>query len=230
MRPNEGARLDFVPSLGQLSESIGRRSLVGCLNLARAASAGELDYSLGYCGFSTEGDFRFARPIFIGPDELPSSFIPDEAERINNDRVQHGASLGLGAPLGSGEIRFSDYFVHSSGGEPGIDCCNGETAGQNREARSKDWNNLALLRWDAESVGGLGGDLEVTGFHRYDALDFEDPLRVFEDPIDLSAHVSTFGARVVDRWQIRSGPTHHDPGLQLDFSDDRFSYDDQSNR
>ena len=142
---------------------------------------------------------------YIGPDGVPSSFVPDEAERINNDRVQHASTLGLEHALGPGRIRFGDYFAHSRGGEPGVDCCGGETAGQNLAARSTDWSNLAQLGWRGESLGRLGNALDLSLHHRYEASAFEDPLRAHDDPIDVNADISTMGARLEDL----QGPDHN---------------------
>jgi len=199
-------------------------------SLFRAASAGPVDYSLGYCGLGTEGDFRFARPVFMGPDGVPAPFVPDEAERINNDRIQHGANVGLAGPLGRGRLRFGDYFAQSSGGEPGIDCCNGTSAGQNPAARSSDWSNLAQLAWRGESLGRLGDELELAAYHRYEESDFEDPLRPNDEPIDLRTSIATLGARLTDEWNVVLGSSRQALGLRLDTAHDRFDSDDQPDR
>ena len=159
-------------------------------SIFRAASAGSVDYSLGYCGFATQGDFRFQRPTYVSEDGQNSSFDYDEAERINNDRIQHGATLGLGVPLGRGQLRFGDYFAHSHGGEPGIDYCNEIDGCQNREARSTDWSNLAQLRWDASALGRLGDDLALSIYHRYESSAFENPPSdSYSDGIDANMHM-----------------------------------------
>ncbi|HEY5656895.1 MAG TPA: TonB-dependent receptor, partial [Myxococcota bacterium] len=199
-------------------------------SIFRSATAGSLGYSAGYCGLGTQGDFRFARPTYIGPDGVPQSPVPDEAERINNDRVQHASTLGLEHALGPGRLRFGDYFVHSRGGEPGIDCCGGETAGQSPEARGTDWSNLAQLGWRGESLGRLGSALDLSLYHRYEASAFEDPLRPYDDPVDVNADISTLGARLADRWKGALGPSRHEPGLQIDFANDRLDSSEQSDR
>jgi outer membrane cobalamin receptor len=199
-------------------------------SLFRAAAAGPVDYSFGYCGLGTEGNFRFARPIFVGPDGVPARFVPDESERINNDRIQHGASLGLAAPLGPGRLRFGDYFAHSRSGEPGIDCCNGVDAGQNPQARSTDWSNLAQLAWRGESLGRFGDDLAISAYHRYEESDFEDPLRPNDEPIDVRARISTLGTRLADEWNVALGPSRQALGLRIDFANDWFDSDDQPDR
>ena len=167
----------------------------GSVYLSERAAASS--YALGYCGFGTEGDFRFSRPVYRGPDGVESGFTPPEARRINNDRVQHGASLGLERSTGLGSLRFDDFFVYSAGGEPGIDCCGGVEAGQNSEARSRDWTNLAQLRWRFDGGEARADAVEVGLHHRYEVHRFRDPRPRFEDPpVDVRQRISTLGARV----------------------------------
>jgi len=156
----------------------------------------EVDYALGYCGFGTEGDFRFARPVFRGPDGVDSLFSPPQARRINNDRVQHAGTLGMQGEIGPGSLRFDDFLGYSAGGEPGIDCCGGEQAGQNARARNRNWVNLAQLRWRAGGFESPEDALEIGLHHRYEALRFRDPQPPFDDPLDLRQRISTLGARV----------------------------------
>jgi vitamin B12 transporter len=160
------------------------------------------DASAGYCGFSTEGDFEFARPTEIGGG-IPQGFEPDHATRLNNDRIQHGGTLGVGRSLGSGTLRFSDYAVYSEGGEPGFDSDNGVTAGQRTEARGRDLSNLALLRWEDRPHDWLGDELALSAYHRYERTHFDDPVAPLTAPIDVDAQLQTLGARAGDTWRFR---------------------------
>ena len=161
----------------------------------RSQRLAEIDYALGYCGFGTQGDFRFTRPVFRGPDGVESLFSPPQARRINNDRVQHAGTLGIQRELGAGNLRFDDFLGYSAGGEPGIDCCGGEQAGQNARARNRDWVNLAQIRWRAGDFTSADDALEIGLHHRYEALRFRDPQPRFDDPVDLRQQISTLGAR-----------------------------------
>ena len=67
-----------------------------------ADRAGVVDYSVGYCGFDTEGDFEFQRPT-ERIDGIIAPFEPDETERVNNDRRQHGATFLGGRSLRPGD-------------------------------------------------------------------------------------------------------------------------------
>lgn len=201
-------------------------------SLFRAAAAGPLDYSLGYCGLATEGDFEFSRPEFIGPDGVPSPAVPEHATRINNERRQHGATLGLGGELGPGALRFGDFFVHSRGGEPGLDDGTpGEGAGQNPRADSRDWSNLAQLRYETQGLMPAHDGMRLGLYHRYEDSDFHDPLQAnFGDPVDVHARLATLGARAGSTWQLPLGPLAQQLGLELDGLRDDFHSDEQPSR
>ena len=176
-------------------------------SLSHSGSTDRFDYSLGYCGIATEGDFEFARPVFE-IDGVPARFEPDHATRINNDREQHAGNLALGTPLFDGRLRFSDYGAYSSGGEPGVDSQNGKTAGQSTEARSRDLSNLAQLRWQRSDPAAFFDDIDLMVYHRYESSNFRDPLNGPLDPIDLDTRLSTpgllIGLRHSDEFDGRS--------------------------
>jgi len=190
---------------------------------------GSLDYSVGYCGFDTKGDFEFARPTQLG-EGVEADFEPDSATRLNNDRVQHSGSLALGLPLAGGTLRFTDFAVFSSGGEPGIDSGNGSIAGQSIEARSRDFSNLAQLRWTGPSPMGLGDEFEWRIHHRVERNRFRDPAVVIGDPIEVTTRLSTAGTRLSDRWHQQALGQTGDLAIQADFDHDRLRSSDQSGR
>jgi len=197
----------------------------------RAANIGlgdrNLDYSLGYCGLHTKGDFEFARPEYEGFEP----FDPSHATRINNERTQHGASLGLGSRVGPGTLRLGNYFSYSEGGEPGIDCCNGESAGQNPDADSTDWGNLAQLRYESDALTRAHEGLQLALYHRYEDSQYEDPLRAqFGDPVHTRAGVSTPGARAASAWELELGPIAQRFDVGLDGWRDHLDADAQPSR
>lgn len=200
-------------------------------SLFRAARAGPLDYQLGYCGLRTQGDFEFARPEFEGPDGGSAPFDPPSAQRINNERTQHGATLGLGTPLGPGALRFGDFFVHSHGGEPGLDCCNGEDAGQNPRADSTDWSNLAQLRYETPGWMPAHDGVVIGLYHRYEDSEYHDPLRaLFGEPVDLSTAISTLGGSAESAWQVALGPAQQQLELEIEALRDDLAADSQRSR
>jgi outer membrane cobalamin receptor len=201
----------------------------------RAASAGlgdrSLDYSLGYCGLHTKGDFEFARASYEDPDGNTSEFDPDRSTRINNERTQHGATLGLGSRIGPGTLRLAEYFAYSDGGEPGVDCCNGDDAGQNPEADSTDWSNLAQLRYESDPLTRAHDGLQLALYHRYEDSEYEDPLRApFGDPVHTRAGISTPGARATSAWRLDLGPVAQRFEVGLDGWSDHLDADMQPSR
>ena len=197
-------------------------------SLLHAGRLGGFDYSLGYCGLGTEGDFEFLQPTEkIGGVE--TSFQPEQARRLNNDLVQHTGNVGAGLELGPGRLHFSDYFVHAAGGEPGFDGGPGRTAGQNTEASSRDLLNLAQLRWEGQPHPWLGDDLELALHHRYERADFED-RSAFEAPVDLTTRLQTLGLRQQQRWRRAIALQPLELGLRLEGSQDRLDADDRRDR
>jgi len=170
-------------------------------SLSHSGSTDRFDYSLGYCGIATEGDFEFARPVFE-IDGVPARFEPDHATRINNDREQHAGNLALGTPLFDGRLRFSDYGAYSSGGEPGVDSQNGKTAGQSTEARSRDLSNLAQLRWQRSDPAAFFDGIDLMLYHRYESSNYRDPLNGSLEPIDVDTRLSTPGLQIGLRHSI----------------------------
>jgi outer membrane cobalamin receptor len=200
-------------------------------SLFRSDRIGALDVDAGWCGLRTEGDFEFARPEFEGPDGNTEAFDPDSATRINNERTQHGATLGLGAPVGPGRLRLSDFFVHSRGGEPGFDCCNGEDAGQNPRADSTDWSNLAQLRYEADPFLPAQTSAALGAYHRYEDSQYHDPLRaLFGDPVDVRAAISTVGGAAESAFELPVGPLAQRVSLALDGRRDDLESDSQRSR
>lgn len=191
---------------------------------------GSLDASVGYCGFSSEGDFEFVQRTERGENGSESHFEPERVTRQNNDRVQHGGTLGLSGALGPGTLRLSDYAVYSDGGEPGFDGNNGATAGQRTEARSRDLSNLAQLRWEGAPPRPLGDELELAAYHRYEHTRFADPIAVFRDPIDVSARLETLGARANDTWRFRPFGQKFAARVRLDGAQDWLHANDRRAR
>ena len=160
-----------------------------------SGSLGRVDYTLGYCGFATQGDFEFVRPT-TEIDGVSVTFDPDHAIRVNNDREQHAGTLALGTSLLGGRLHFSNYAAYSSGGEPGVDSANGVTAGQSTAARSRDLSNLAQLRWEREDSKAVFEDVKLMVYHRHESSTFRDPLRPLPAPREIDTRLSTPGARL----------------------------------
>jgi vitamin B12 transporter len=183
-------------------------------SLLHSGATENFDYTVGYCGFATEGDFEFARPVIV-IDGIPSGFEPDRATRVNNDREQHAGTLVLGTELLGGRLRFSNYGAYSSGGEPGVDSSNGVTAGQSTAARSRDLSNLAQLRWEQIGNDAFFEDVHLMLYHRYESSNFRDPLKSTPGPKQIDTQLSTPGLQFgVSHWGL---PLGHANGLEFRF-------------
>ena len=207
-------------------------------SLLHSGETKHFDYTLGYCGFSTEGDFEFARPVVV-IDGVESHFEPDHAKRVNNDREQHAGTLALGTPLAGGVLRFSDNAAYSSGGEPGTDSSNGVTAGQSTAARSRDLSNLAQLRWqrshsssatNASDADTFFDDIDLMLYHRYESANFRDPLNRFQGPIDIDTRLSTPGVQLGFRHLSTLFGQTHRVDLQADAAHDILRASNQNGR
>lgn len=188
-----------------------------------------LEYTAGYCGLSTEGDFEFARPV-LRSDGVTTRFQPDTATRINNEREQHNSNISLGGKLGPGSWRVMDIASYSSGGEPGLDSGDGPTAGQLREAHSRNLSNLIQVRWDGLSPTTLGEEFSVALFHRFQRARFVNPGIQFVEPIDSDTRLSTTGLRARDRWRYDVFGRSLATSFGLDVANDSIRANDRNGR
>ena len=176
----------------------------------RAAQYRELDYAVGYCGFTTDGDYLFS------PLERQTSGLPPTPRgslpRINNHRVRHSANLDVGGALGEKSyLRFQDYITYSSQGEPGLGTLpDVPQGGQNPFAHSRDTHNLARLSWTAHDLGEWGHTLQAALYHRYQRDEYRDPgVGPNESPSDQLTRVQTFGFEAEDRFEIQAFGVGH---------------------
>ncbi|MFO0689725.1 MAG: TonB-dependent receptor [Myxococcota bacterium] len=198
-------------------------------SLLHASEWKGIEYAAGYCGLSTDGDFKFARPV-LRSDGVVTRFQPDTATRINNDRVLHNANLSVGRAIGRGRLRAMNIASYSSGGEPGLDSGDGPTAGQLERAHSRNLSNLAQLRWEGPSPTGLGDDFSVALFDRFQRARFISPEQGLTASIDLDTRLSTTGLRARDRWQVGLLERELVTNLGLDVSRDAIASNDRNGR
>ncbi|MFP6654585.1 MAG: TonB-dependent receptor plug domain-containing protein, partial [Myxococcota bacterium] len=198
-------------------------------SLLHSGVSNDLDYRFGYCGFSTQGDFKFARPITV-IDGIPIGFEPDRATRVNNDREQHAGHWALGGKLLGGSLRFSNYTVYSSGGEPGADSANGLTAGQSTAARSRDLSNLAQLKWHRILKNAFFNDVQLMLYHRHESSNFRDPLRTAPGPNEVDTRLSMPGLTLALRHQAAPFGQESQLDLRLEAVHDSLRATNQSGR
>ncbi|MFL2937022.1 MAG: TonB-dependent receptor plug domain-containing protein [Myxococcota bacterium] len=176
----------------------------------RAAQYRELDYAVGYCGFTTDGDYSFS------PLERETSGLPPTPTRplarINNHRIRHSANLTLGGALSEKTyLRFQDYITYSSQGEPGLGTLpDVPLGGQNPFAHGRDTQNLARLAWSGRDLGEWGHDLEAALYHRYQRDQYRNPgTGPNQPPVDELNQIQTFGFQGRDRFEVQAlGASH----------------------
>ncbi len=194
----------------------------------RSARAGPLEYAAGYCGFTTEGDYSFARPVF-GQTTLPG---PPVIKRVNNRRERHSASLSLGGDITGGtHLRFRNYVTYSSHGEPGLASGSGITGGQDLEAHGRNTHNLAQLDWSTSDRGRLGDEILFSAYHRYQRDHYRNPGEQEDDePTDTLTRVSTFGISASSHWRRELLAADHRLSLKLTARRDSLYADGWDNR
>lgn len=170
-------------------------------DVQRSGQAGPVEYGVGYCGFVTDGDYRFARPEIQNPS-VPTTPRPDLV-RINNHRSRQSGNLALGADLGPGHLRFQDYLTYTSHGVPGLDSGEGPLGGQNPFAHAWSTHNLARLVYSVDDLGAWGEGFEASLHHRYQRFAFDDPgVTAIDVPRSILTEVQTLGADAENHWNI----------------------------
>lgn len=197
-------------------------------DVLRSGRAGPLEYGVGYCGFTTDGDYSFARPDIQVQTQAPSQRPP--IIRINNHRVRHSGNISLGGEVGEhGHVQFSDYLTYSSQGEPGLDAGAGAFGGQNPYAHAWSTHNLARLAYSAEDLGVFGDTFEASVHHRYQRLAFDDSgVSANDAPVSTLTQVHTFGLDAEDAWSFDALAADHELTLLVDARRDVLYDDDVS--
>lgn len=192
----------------------------GEASVSSAGIADAWEYSVGYQGFVTDGDYRFQRPavrvggVSIVPD-------PDEVERINNRAEQHAALVRVGRAFGShAYASLLDYGVVTSRGQPGLDAGTGETAGQQRKAHERVTRNLASLRLEVTPPRWPGGRGELGAFHRIERSAFHDSEPSLggglADELDTRHENEAFGSHAAAVIESHHGPLSQRSEWRLD--------------
>ncbi|MDG2049450.1 MAG: TonB-dependent receptor [Myxococcota bacterium] len=170
-------------------------------DVQRSGQAGPVEYGVGYCGFVSDGDYRFARPEIQNPS-VPSTPRPDLI-RINNHRSRQSGNLSLGTDIGPGHLRFQDYLTYTSHGVPGLDSGDGPLGGQNPFAHAWSTHNLARLVYSVDDLGGWGNGFEGSLHHRYQRFAFDDPgVTATDTPRSILTEVQTLGADLENHWNF----------------------------
>jgi outer membrane cobalamin receptor len=135
------------------------------------------DVSLSYCGFRTDGDFRFQRARqFVGGIPTGSAKIE---ERINNESVRHSGLAQIGRSLGSGKFRVTQLIGYVDRGAPGLE------SNQRPDSEERNLSSLTSIVLEHPVPGLPSGLFEAVLSHRFERNAFEDePFTLASEPID----------------------------------------------
>ena len=175
-------------------------SVEGSVRHARQIGAWGL--SLAYCGFHTEGDFRFqqARRVIDG---VPVGNAPT-IERINNESDRHTAITHLERAIGDGELRLTQLVTHLERGVPGSEF------DQRPNSEERDISSLTSVTFDTSLAALPGASLDFGLSHRYEGDDYRDPdAFIGGDPIDTETDVQNLTARSGARYERDLLAGHH---------------------
>jgi vitamin B12 transporter len=177
----------------------------------------EIETSLGYSGFHTDGDWEFE----AARRETDSGIVSGGGtyERVNNESEAHSVLMTVARDLASwGRISVRDSFLYDSSGRPGPDWLDfGELRGQSLTAHQRRTRNVASAVLDVAGLldSPVGGSLQV--FHRYDRSRFTDPEPPFLEVIDSDNRNHSAGTRLNADGEWPLGPTTHALSLGSEF-------------
>ena len=161
-------------------------------SLRHTRRIGDWGASLAYCGFHTEGDFKFQR-VRPSPGGGSSPIEP----RANNQADRHTGILRLDREIGGTRLGLTQLVNHLDRGTPGSD------SNQRFFAEEQNLSLLTIARLDGELppiLGGHGasvGNFEALLAHRYERNDFRDPeITPGQDLIDTETQVHSLTPRL----------------------------------
>ena len=171
-------------------------------SLRHARQIGDWGLSLAYCGFHTQGDFRFqqARRVIDG---VPVGNAPT-IERINNESDRHTAIAHVERTFGEGELRVTQLVTHLERGVPGSEF------DQRPNSEERDISSLTSVTFDTPLVSLPGTSLDFGLSHRFEGDDYRDPdAFIGGDPIDTETDVQNLTARSGARYERDLLAGHH---------------------
>ena len=171
-------------------------------SVRHARRIGDWGVSLAYCGFHTEGDFRFQRARRV-IDGIPVGNV-DTIERINNEADRHTAIAHLGRSIGGGELRVTQLVTHLDRGVPGSEF------DQRPNSEERDISSLTSVTLDTPIAPMPGATLAIGLSHRYEGNDYRDPdAFIGGNPIDTETDVQNLTARSGARYERDLLAGHH---------------------
>ena len=166
-----------------------------------SGSVGNTDFSVGYAGLKTDGDFTFQRLVFE-QDGATTRFSPPTAKRLNNRAEQQSGIATLRRETASGdELRFLQFGSFVSRGMPGLGSGGGARAGQRVDAHTRNTRSVSQLVFEGHDGRPVSGSARVS--YSFERSHFRDPEPRFEagEPIDSR----TDNGAVSGRLELRGG-------------------------
>ena len=156
-------------------------------SLRHARRIGPWDLSFGYCGFHTEGDFKFQQNGFeAGGIRTGGSPI---LRRINNEAERHTGIAEISRALGDGRIGVTHLSSDLDRGAPGF----ARIETQRAEAREENYGALTSLAFEYPIEPIPQGRLDVSLAHRFERNRFRDPIpQSGAQPIKIRTEVHGF--------------------------------------
>jgi len=144
--------------------------------------------SLSYCGFHTDGDFKYQRSQEISGG-VPIGSSPT-VTRHNNEADRHTALAQVAHPVGKGRLKITQLFSYIDRGTPGLE------RDVRLHAHEKNLSLLtsAVFEYPVRSLPE--GEFEWLLSNRVERNDFEDPMTdLATEPIDTETVVQSWSTR-----------------------------------
>jgi outer membrane receptor protein involved in Fe transport len=153
------------------------------------------DLSLSYCGFHTDGDFKFRTAVpFVQGMPIGSS---STETRTNNEANRHTTLAQIGRSLGPGHLKLTQLVSHLDRGTPGDDRAPSNFADEN------DLSILTSTVFNSPITSFPKGRLRASMSHRFERNDFNDPeTGPARNSIDIETTVHNLTARSILNFEL----------------------------
>lgn len=219
-RPGDRPRTDATLEAGSFGSYSG--------SLLRTERRAGTEFTLGYDGATTDGDFDFQRPV-IRVAGQNFRFDPAQIERINDQSERQAGVLRVAREIGdAGLVSLTSQPVFLSRGVPGLDSGSGESGGQRARAHERRFRHLGAVSLESADVAGFATSLDL--HHHFDRTRFVDPVASgLCGRIDVESQTYALGATGRVEREVGLGPTQHRMSLDADLHEDRLTATDAVN-
>lgn len=138
-------------------------------SLRHARRIGDWDLSFGYCGFHTEGDFKYQQ-IGAESNGFQTGASPT-LRRINNEAERHTGLAEIGRRVGDGRVHLTQLVTDLDRGSPGLAIIDTQTP----FAKERDLSTLSALAFDHPIAALRKGRVDLALNHRFERNRFKNP-------------------------------------------------------